>query len=91
MHTKLGRPDVEPNQCAVNLSVTHVLHVETVSDNPSCTLEEQLKAFWNLESLGIGNEERTLCDDFTGVKFVTAAHNFEAITYSMRTVESENT
>ena len=54
VHTKLGwvlsgpSSHVEPNQCAVNLSVTHALHVETVTDEPSCALEEQLKAFWEL-------------------------------------------
>ena len=32
----------EPNQCAMNLSVTHVLYVETVSENPSCALDDQL-------------------------------------------------
>ena len=73
VHTKLGwvlsgpSSHVEPNQCAVNLSVTHVLHIETVADEPSCALEEQLKAFWELEALGIRNEERTLYDYFTAV------------------------
>ena len=73
VHTKLGwvlsgpSSHSEPNQCAVNLSVTHVLHVETFSEDPSCTLDDQLRAFWELESLGIRAEERTLYDDFTGV------------------------
>ena len=31
----------EPNQCAVNLSVTHVLHSGTASEDP-CALDDQL-------------------------------------------------
>ena len=50
----------EPNQCNVNLSVTHVLHVETFSDDLSCTLDDQLRAFCELESLGIQDKEKTV-------------------------------
>ena len=57
----------DPNQCAVNLGVTHVLHDETISEDPTCTLDDQLRAFWELEALGIRDEPRTLYDDFTGV------------------------
>jgi len=53
----------------MNLSVTHVLHAETHSVEP-CALDDQLRAFWELEALGIQDEEKTLYDDFTGaVKF----------------------
>lgn len=38
-------------QSAVNLSVTHVLH--TGAAESQCVLDEQLQAFWNLESIGI--------------------------------------
>ena len=61
VHTKLGwvlsGPSSynDPSQCSVNHSVTHVLHAETGSEN-SCTLEGQLRAFWELEALGIQNE-----------------------------------
>ena len=51
----------------MNLSVTHVLHVETVPEDPSCALNDQLRAFWELEALGIRDKERTLYDDFSGV------------------------
>ena len=73
IHTKLGwvlsgpSSHSEPNQGAVNLSVTHVLHIETAPEDLSCTLDDQLRAFWELEALGIRGEERTLYDDFTGV------------------------
>ena len=73
VHTKLGwvlsgpSSHSDPNQCTVNLSVTHVLHAETISEDPTCTLNDQLRAFWELEALGIRDEPRTLYDDFTGV------------------------
>ena len=50
----------------VNVSVTHVLHTESGVENP-CPLNRQLQAFWELESLGIQDEERTLYDDFAAV------------------------
>ena len=75
VHTKLGWVLSGPSlcnksgRCAMNLSVTHVLHSETHSVEP-CALDEQLRAFWELEALGIQDEEKTLYDDFTGaVKF----------------------
>ena len=63
VHTKL-----EPSQCAVNLGVTHMFHVETVSES-LCTLDDQLRPFWELEALGIRDKGRMLYDDFTGVTF----------------------
>ena len=72
VHTKLGwvlsgpLSHNDPSQCAMNLSVTHVLHSGTVSEYPH-TLGDQLRAFWELEALGIRDEERTLYDDFTAV------------------------
>ena len=75
VHTKLGWvlsgpfSHDEPGQCAMNLSVTHVLHSESHSIEP-CSLNDQLQAFWELESLGIQDEEKTLYDEFAGtVKF----------------------
>lgn len=44
-----------------------MLHAETISEDPTCTLDDQLRAFWELEALGIRDEPRTLYDDFTGV------------------------
>lgn len=72
IHTKLGwvlsgpSSHNEISRCAVNLNVTHVLHTGIQSENPD-TLEGQLRAFWELEALGIRDEEKTLYDDFTGV------------------------
>ena len=43
----------EPNQCAMNLTVTHVLLVGTVSEDPSSALDDQFRTFWELEALGI--------------------------------------
>ena len=43
--------------------------LQTHSADP-CALDDQLLAFWELEALGIQDEEKTLYDDFTGaVKF----------------------
>ena len=70
VHTKLGwvlsgpSAQGDSHQGAVNLSITYVLHAGT--DN-SCTLDDQLQAFWELETLGIQSEERTFYDDFTDV------------------------
>ena len=53
----------------MNFCVCHVLHLET-HPVEQCTLEDQLHAFWELEALGIQEEERTLFDDFaSSVKF----------------------
>jgi len=53
----------------MNLGITHVLHSETHSVEP-CALDEQLRAFWELETLGIQDTEKTLYDDFAvAVKF----------------------
>ena len=75
VHTKLGWVLSGPSslenyrQCSTNLSVAHVLYSETHSAE-QCTLEDQLRAFWELEALGIQEEERTLFDDFaSSVKF----------------------
>ena len=79
VHTKLGWVLSSPSsldehdQCSMNLSiaqsVTHVLHSETHSVE-HCTLDDQLQSFWELEALGIQDEERTLFDDFaSSVKF----------------------
>jgi hypothetical protein len=45
-------------------STTHLLRVECQSTE-SAQLDQQLRAFWELESLGIHEEETTLYDDFT--------------------------
>ena len=61
----------------MNLSVTHMLHAEMISEDPTCTLDDQLWAFWKLEALGIQNEEKMLYDDFTGVvKFENGRYKF---------------
>ena len=74
IHTKLGWVLSGPacsnphNQCTVNLSVTHVLHIGAHEE--SNDLVEQLRAFWELESLGIQEEESTLYNQFEGtIKF----------------------
>lgn len=51
------------SHCSTNLATIHVLRFDT---QPSETnLNEQLKSFWELESLGIKGEEKTLYDEFT--------------------------
>ena len=70
VHTKLGWVMSGPihakshSVCAATLMTTHVLRTDTkqlVTVSP----EEQLRSFWELESLGIQQEEKTLYDDFT--------------------------
>ena len=51
-------------------SITHVLHVDTALEDFLHVLEDQLRAFWDLEALGIRDKERTLYDNFAeAVKF----------------------
>ena len=69
IHTKLGWVLSEPTSvrgsvsCSMNLSTTHVLKVGAHLEE-SKSLDEQLRSFWELESLGIQEEEKTLYDDF---------------------------
>ena len=70
VHTKLGWVLSGPAsaqdsvQCLMNLIITHVLRADT--QMPDTTgLDAQLRAFWELESLGIHDVEKTLYDDFS--------------------------
>ena len=69
IHTKLGlvlsgpAPLVNSKQSSTNLISTHVLRVDAQSDSFE-NLENQLQSFWDLESLGIVQPERTLYDEF---------------------------
>ncbi len=69
IHTKLGwvlsgpTPAKDQAQCSMNLTTTHVLRAET-QELESTVLDEQLRSFWELESLGIHKEEKTLYDEF---------------------------
>ncbi|XP_050397872.1 uncharacterized protein LOC130014246 [Patella vulgata] len=54
------------DQCTINLSHTHVLHVSSVSDD-NCdvsSIKSELNKFWELESLGIRNDESSVLSDF---------------------------
>lgn len=48
--------------------MTHSLRVDCQALE-STQLDEQLKSFWELESLGIHEEEKTLYDDFANSIF----------------------
>ncbi|MCG8624233.1 MAG: hypothetical protein MJE68_19840, partial [Proteobacteria bacterium] len=47
----------------MNLVTTHVLRVDT-QQNDSKSLDETLRSFWDLESLGIREPEKTMYDEF---------------------------
>ena len=70
IHTKLGWVLSGPTSTkgavgySVNFTTTHVLRVDAQTEK-SMSLDEQLRSFWELESLGIQEEEKTLYDDFT--------------------------
>ena len=51
------------SQCLANLVTTHVLRVD-VREQENMSLDEQLRSFWELESLGIQEVKKTLYDDF---------------------------
>lgn len=69
IHTKLGwvlsgpTCSKEPGRCSVNLVTTHVLRVDA-QHNDSKSLDEALRSFWDLESLGIHEPEKTMYDEF---------------------------
>ena len=72
IHTKLGwvlsGPITVkgPNQCSTNLVTTHVLRIDAQPD----PLNDQLRAFWELESLGIHPNEKSMYDDsISNIKF----------------------
>ena len=51
--------------------VTHTLHVECAPQLNEPSLEERLKSFWDLESLGITQPDRTVIDEFQdSIRFV---------------------
>lgn len=55
-------------ECAVNLTSTHVLRVDTTaleSEEMPNGLQEQLSKFWDLETLGIRQDEISVYDRFT--------------------------
>ncbi len=68
IHTRLGWvlsgpvPAGTASSCSTNLVTTHVLRVDT---QPEPT-DDSLRAFWELESLGIQPDERTVYDDTVG-------------------------
>ena len=73
IHTKLGwvlsgpsHDKFELDHWAKKLNVTYVLHADIHFEEP-CTLDDQLRAFWELEPLGIRDREETLYDKFTRV------------------------
>ena len=44
--------------------ITHTLHLECVTQLNEPALEESLKSFWDLESLGITQPDRTVLNEF---------------------------
>ena len=69
IHTKLGwvlsgpsSPGNSENSL-VNLSVTHVLHTET-DLNTDYELDNQLSAFWDLESFGVVENKKSVLEEF---------------------------
>ena len=69
IHTKLGwvlsgpTRSREVDHCSMNLVTTHVLRVDT-QPNDSKSLDNRLRSFWDLESLGICELEKTMYDEF---------------------------
>jgi len=70
IHTKLGWVLSGPasteglTNCSTNLVTTHdLIRVDSQPDEPD-SLGEQLRAFWDLESLGVVSTKKTPYDDF---------------------------
>ncbi|KAK3732474.1 hypothetical protein QZH41_003783 [Actinostola sp. cb2023] len=57
------------NDCSVQLNSTHILKVEAdlvqMEKDEQFNMKEELKKFWDLESLGIRNDEISVYDKFT--------------------------
>lgn len=71
IHTKLGWVLSGPTQSseamvqsAACVVTTHLLRVDSQPIDESAQLSEQLRSFWELESLGIREEDKTLYDEF---------------------------
>ena len=53
-------------EASVNVSSTHVLQLETPPSQPMHHEDDQqLRRFWDLESLGISKEEKSVAEEFT--------------------------
>ena len=70
IHTKLGwvlsgpgSPSSSMLCSSTHITTTHLLRVES-QPTESTQLDEQLRSFWELESLGIHEDEKTLYDEF---------------------------
>ena len=44
--------------------MTHSFHVDTILSRDAEMLDDRLKSFWDLESFGVSNLERTVHDEF---------------------------
>ena len=70
IHTKLGwvlsGPTMSLNttRCTTNLVMTHVLRAD-LQECDTGPLDEELRSFWDLETLGIRETERTFYEEFT--------------------------
>ena len=70
IHTRLGWVLSGPTssgmatQSSVNLITTHILRADTREDDTT-SLDKELRSFWEIESLGISEQEKTLYDDFS--------------------------
>ena len=74
INTKLGwvlsepAPDIESHQASVSLVAAHPITTHTLRvDSQHCStekLDDQLRAFWELESLGIHLPDKSTYDDF---------------------------
>ena len=71
-HVKCGPPD-ESSTCLV----THILWVDGLSQSMQ-VLDDQLKAFWELESFGISTIDRSIHDKFEDtVRFINGRYEVE--------------
>ena len=79
IHTKLGwvisgpAPLVNSKQSATNLVSTHLLRIDAQLDSLE-NLGNQLQSFWDLESLGIIQPERTLFVEFCSTVAIKNGH-----------------
>ena len=71
IHTKLGWVLSGPTHCpeamvnsVAGVVTTHLLRVDSQPIDESAQLSEQLRSFWELESLGIHEQEKTLYSEF---------------------------
>ena len=64
--------------CACMETSSHVLFVNSQKSTEAGKLEKELNRFWDLETLGISENEKTIHEDFSGTIYMNGENRYEA-------------